>query len=148
MYAVPPEFMRTVVPDYPALYQRLKSPVALSVRSPQAVLIDLEKLDLPPEDLLTQLGTKLVEVFEDARDVSFNHATQAANAELLARACTEACFEVNHRRLFVKSWVDFLYQQLAEGEIALTPEDAKELMWSGQQAVEQVEDVEDDFDDF
>lgn len=148
MYAVPPEFMRTVVPDYPALYQRLKSPVALSVRSPQAVLIDLEKLDLPPEELLSQLGIKLVEVFEDAREVSLNHVLQAENAARLAHACTDACFEVNHRRLFVKSWVDFLYQQLAEGEIELTLESAKELMWSGQQSMAEVEETEDEFDDF
>jgi len=44
------------VPDYPALYQRLKTPLALSVRSPQAVLIDLERLDLEPVELLGQLG--------------------------------------------------------------------------------------------
>lgn len=148
MYAVPPEFMRTVVPDYPALYQRLKSPVPLSTRSPQAVLIDLEKLDLPAEELLTQLGVKLIGVFEDARDAALNHTLQAQNAENLAKACAQACFEVNHRRLFVKSWVDFLYMQLAEGESELSPENARELIWSGQQAMTAAEETEEDFDDF
>ena len=135
MYAVPPEFMRTVVPDYPALYQRLKSPVPLSARSPQAVLIDLEKLDLDPEELLTQLGIKLVSVFEDAREVAFNALTQASNARVLAKACTEAVFEVNHRRLFVKTWVDFLYAELADGEFELTDDKAREVIWSGQQTL-------------
>lgn len=148
MYAVPPEFMRTVVPDYPALYQRLKSPVPLSARSPQAVLIDLEKLDLAPDELLTELGTKLISVFEDARDVAFNHLLQAQNASALAKACTEACFEVNHRRLFVKTWVDFLYAQLADGESVLTDEQAKELLWSGQQTITESEEIEEEFDDF
>lgn len=148
MYAVPPEFMRTVVPDYPALYQRLKSPVPLSVRSPQAVLIDLEKLDLAPEKLLTQLGIKLIDVFEDARSVALNHEMQEKNAQTLAKACTDAVFEVNHRRLFVKTWVDFLYQQLADGECELTDDDAKELMWSGQQTLSETAELEDDFDDF
>ena len=148
MYAVPPEFMRTVVPDYPALYQRLKSPVALSVRSPQAVLIDLEKLDLPPEALLTTLGVRLVEVFEDAREVAFTRSIQIRNAELLASACADACFEVNHRRLFVKSWVDFLYQQLADGEVELTEEMAKSLIWSGHQTISDSETNEETFDDF
>lgn len=148
MYAVPPEFMRTVVPDYPALYQRLKSPVPLSVRSPQAVLIDLEKLDLVPEKLLTQLGIKLIDVFEDARSVALNHEMQEKNAQTLAKACTDAVFEVNHRRLFVKTWVDFLYQQLADGESELTDDDARELMWSGQQTLSESAELEDDFDDF
>ncbi len=148
MYAVPPEFMRTVVPDYPALYQRLKSPVPLSARSPQAVLIDLEKLDLAPEELLTELGIRLVKVFEDAREVAFNEMLQAENAASLAHACAEACFEVNHRRLFVKTWVDFLYAQLADGESVLTEEQAKELLWSGQQTLTEAAETEDEFDDF
>ena len=148
MYAVPPEFMRTVVPDYPALYQRLKSPVPLSARSPQAVLIDLEKLDLDPEELLTELGIRLVDVFEDARDIALNHALQGQNAATLAKTCAEAVFEVNHRRLFVKTWVDFLYAQLADGESRLTEEQAKEMLWSGQQTITEDTDKEEDFDDF
>ena len=148
MYAVPPEFMRTVVPDYPALYQRLKSPVPLSARSPQAVLIDLEKLDLDPEELLTELGIRLVDVFEDARDIALNHALQGQNAATLAKTCAEAVFEVNHRRLFVKTWVDFLYAQLADGESRLTEEQAKEMLWSGQQTITEDTDQEEDFDDF
>lgn len=148
MYAVPPEFMRTVVPDYPALYQRLKSPVPLSARSPQAVLIDLEKLDLAPEELMTELGVRLVKVFEDAREVAFNEVLQSQNAAALAHACAEACFEVNHRRLFVKTWVDFLYSQLADGESVLTDEQARDLLWSGQQALTETQETEDEFDDF
>lgn len=149
MYAVPPEFMRTVVPDYPALYQRLKSPMPLSARSPQAVLIDLEKLDLEPAPLLQALGTKLIDVFEDARDVAFNHELQINNAKTLATACANAYFEVNHRRLFVKTWVDFLYRQLADGEVSLNTEQANELIWSGQQSLIETLDAEDDtFDDF
>ena len=148
MYAVPPEFMRTVVPDYPALYQRLKSPVPLSVRSPQAVLIDLEKLDLEPAPLLEALGLKLVNVFEEARNISLNHDIQAQNAKELAKACANAYFEVNHRRLFVKTWVEFLYQQLANGESVITQEEANGLIWTGQQALTETQDAEDDFDDF
>ena len=148
MYAVPPEFMRTVVPDYPALYQRLKSPVPLSARSPQAVLIDLEKLDLDPQDLLKQLGIKLVSVFEDAREVAFNPVIQAKNAEVLANACADAVFEVNHRRLFVKAWVDFLFSELADGETELTEDKARELIWTGQQLLTEAAETEDEFDDF
>ena len=148
IYAVPPEFMRTVVPDYPALYQRLKSPVALSARSPQAVLIDLEKLDLAPAELLTKIGEKLISVFEDAREVAFNHEIQAENAKRIAKALTDAYFEVNHRRLFVKTWVDFLYAQLADGESLLTDEAINDLIWNEQRAFTEQGNAEEEFDDF
>lgn len=138
MYAVPPEFMRNIVPDYPALYQRLKSPVALSVRSPQAVLIDLERLDLEPADLLQQMGSKVVTVFEEARGRQMDRDLQSANARLLAEAAVSAFFEVNHRRLFVKCWVDFLQGQHTDGETKLTPDDASDLIVSGNEALQEM----------
>ncbi|WP_230470224.1 BREX system ATP-binding domain-containing protein [Lujinxingia vulgaris] len=147
MYAVPPEFMRNVVPDYPALYQRLKSPVPLSVRSPQAVLIDLERLDLEPAELLSTLGDKLVGVFESARDCTFDRTLQSANARALANACVYSYFEVNHRRLFVKTWVDFLHRQLVDGELELDPNAATDLVLSGYDALAQTP-AQDDFSDF
>ncbi len=137
MYAVPPEFMRTIVPDYPALYQRLKSPVTLSVRSPQAVLIDLERLDLEPADLLQQVGNKVVAIFEEARGRPLKRDLQNSNARLLANAAVAAFFEVNHRRLFVKCWVDFLHRQLADGETQLTPDDASDLIASSNEALQE-----------
>jgi hypothetical protein len=137
MYAVPPEFMRNVVPDYAALYQRLKSPVPLSVRSPQAVLIDLERLDLEPEALLTALGERLVAVFNTARGAELDGERQAKNAGAVARACANAYFEVNHRRLFVKTWVDLMFRQVVDGERELTDDQAVELVLAGYEALEQ-----------
>jgi hypothetical protein len=147
IYAVPPEFMRNVVPDYPALWQRLRSPVPLSVRSPQAVLIDLERLDLEPVELLTQLGARLVSVFEDARGIRMDLSLQTANARVLAEECANAFFEVNHRRLFVKAWVDFLYRQAADGEFPLGAQSARELIQVGHEALNPVHSA-DDFEDF
>jgi hypothetical protein len=135
MYAVPPEFMRNVVPDYPALYQRLKAPLALSVRSPQAVLIDLERLDLEPVELLDQLGEKIVDVFEEARGIAFDREVQARSSKQLATAAVSAFFEVNHRRLFVKAWVDFLHQQLVDGERELDAEAATRMILAGNEAL-------------
>ena len=148
MYAVPPEFMRNVVPDYPALYQRLKSPVPLSVRSPQSVLIDLERLDLEPVELLQQVGRRIAEVFEVARAVPLDHALQGENALALAKAAVAAYFEVNHRRLFVKTWVDFLHRQLVDGESALDDAAAERLVISGNQALTTAEGEADEFEDF
>ncbi len=147
MYAVPPEFMRNVVPDYPALYQRLKSPVPLSTRSPQAVLIDLEKLDLAPEELLTRLGERLIDLFEVARRAKLDRAVQSHNAREIARACVDAYFEVNHRRLFAKTWVDFLFHQKADGEVALGPGAAVDIVLTGYDALINSPAV-DDFADF
>ncbi len=116
LYAVPPEFMRNVAPDYPALYQRLKSPIPFSVRSPQAPIIDLTDLDLEPAPLLEALGIKILHVFEIARGVSFDHELQERNIRLFAESCVESEFELNHRRLFVKVITDALFRQLADGE--------------------------------
>ena len=154
LYAVPPEFMRNVVPDYPALYQRLRSPMPLSVRSPQAVLIDLERLDLEPEALLTKVGGKVVEVFEAARGVQLDRALQETNARNLAKAATAAFFEVNHRRLFVKTWVDCLHGQLVDGEQPLSEAGARALIEAGHGAISfgapgaAPKADDDDFDDF
>ncbi|MFW5966872.1 MAG: BREX system ATP-binding domain-containing protein [Persicimonas sp.] len=147
MYAVPPEFMRTVVPDYPALYQRLKSPMPLSVRSPQSVLIDLEELDLPNEELLCAIGHKLVPVFEAARGVRIGQKRQRKNAEILARTCVNSQFEVNHRRLFVKTFVDFLQVQAAEGHIELDGDTAVDLVLNGHEALTNLAPT-DQFEDF
>ena len=147
MYAVPPEFLRYVAPEYPALHQRLKSPVPLSVRSPQAVLIDLEKLDMEPEELLAAIGRKLVPVFEIARGMEMDHPRQAANAAQLAAAAADTFFEVNHRRLFVKTWVDFLHRQLVDGEVSLSAEDARAMVSESATSLTEVPGG-DDFDDF
>lgn len=147
MYAVPPEFLRNIVPDYPALYQRLRSPVSLSVKSPQAVLIDLEELDLEPVELLAEIGKRILEVFQVARDCDFDDDEQHANARSLASACVNSYFEVNHRRLFVKTWVDYLYHQLVDGEMRLNEDDASELVVEGYEGLEG-EQLDDDFADF
>ncbi|MGM0558431.1 MAG: BREX system ATP-binding domain-containing protein, partial [Myxococcota bacterium] len=135
MYAVPPEFMRSVVPEYPALYQRLKSPVPLSVRSPQAVIIDLEKLDLEPEEMLQALGERIVDVYETAYDVDFDPDVQSSNAQTLAAACVNTQFEVNHRRLFVKSFVDLLNWQADRGEEQLDIDQAIDVVIDGHGAL-------------
>lgn len=148
MYAVPPEFMRTIVPDYPALHQRLKTPVPLSVRSPQAVLIDLEELDLSPKELLTSIGQKLIPIFEISRDELLDSQLQLENAETLAEACVNTQFEVNHRRLFVKTFVDFLQVQRVDGQRSIDIDEAIDLVLDGHEALVSGDGDADDFSDF
>jgi hypothetical protein len=134
-YAVPPEFLRVVVPDYPALQQRLASPLPLSVRSPQASLIDLEQLDLQPRDLLIAMGQRILEIFQAARGVALDPILQGANLARLAGEAAEAQFEVSHRRIFVKAWVGLLGEQAATGERSVEAREAADRVLGGARAL-------------
>jgi hypothetical protein len=140
LYAVPPEFLRNVVPDYPALDQRLKSPVPLCERSPQAAVIDLEHLDMDPVALLTGIGERLQSIFEKATGWEADPTIQAHNRALIASTMAAYTFEVSHRRLFVKTYVDFLYRQKAERQQHITPEEAREIVEGGYANLEPMED--------
>lgn len=131
LYAVPPEFLRNVVPEYPALEQRLKSPVPLSERSPQAAVIDLERLDLDPVALLTAIGQRLLRIFATATSWTPDSAAEEQNCALLAETMAAYSFEVSHRRLFVKTYVDFLYQQQRGKPRTLGREEASALVQGG-----------------
>lgn len=142
LYAVPPEFLRNVVPEYPALDQRLKSPVPLCERSPQAAVIDLEHLDMDPTALLTSIGDRLQSIFEKATGWKADATIQAHNRGLIASTMAAYTFEVSHRRLFVKTYVDFLYRQKAEKQRRITQEDANEIVQGGYASLEPIDDEE------
>ena len=149
-YAVPPEFLRNVVPDYPALQQRLASPLPLSTRSPQATLIDLERLDLEPQALLEGIGARILDIFQRARETKFDAILQGANLARLAEEAAGAQFEVSHRRIFVKVWVGLLQEQFAEGERIIShPEMSERVMGGARTLLETSSDGDGDgFEDF
>jgi len=140
LYAVPPEFLRNVVPDYPALDQRLKSPVPLSERSPQAAIIDLEHLDMDPAALLIGIGERLQSIFEKATGWDADAVIQAHNRILIANTMAAYTFEVSHRRLFVKTYVDFLYRQKSQKQEQVTQEEANEIVQGGYAILEPFDD--------
>ena len=142
LYAVPPEFLRNVVPDYPALDQRLKSPVPLGERSPQAAVIDLEYLDLDAAELLIRMGERLELIFETATGWKSDRGIQAHNRVLIAETMVDYTFEVSHRRLFVKSYVDFLYAQKSGKQTSITPREANRLIQGGYGSLEPFGDEE------
>ena len=148
LYAVPPEFMRNVVPEYPALYQRLRSPIPFSLRSPQAPVIDLTDLDLEPTPMLEALGQKILTVFEVARELHLDPAVQKANIQFLAQRCVDEEFELNHRRLFVKVWTDALFRQLVDGEEDLRAKSKEDLLVRAVEDLARRADVWDDEVDF
>ncbi len=145
LYAVPPEFMRHVVTEYPALQQRLEGPSSLSERSPQAAVIDLERLDLGAEELLVRIGLRLLALFRIGRDASLDPALQERNLRALAEEVLAGSFEVAHRRAFVKAAVDLLHRQ-SSGQRPVTRDDLSDLAGKGGQVV-QLRSV-DGFEDF
>jgi len=131
LYAVPPEFMRSVVAEYPALQQRLEAPAPLSRRSPQSAVIDLERSELPPEVVLQRIGERILGLFARAHS-RLDSRLQKANLEVLAREITGASFDTAHRRAFVKAAVDLFFRQ-AEDQQALDEEQVRELAGEGGQ---------------
>ena len=130
-YAVPPEFMDTVVPEYPALAQRLKSSARFSATSPLQPVIDLDHLPLPPAELLTAIGLRLLELSERAHEHRFDRALQTENVRQLARERAERQLESGSRREFVKSVVAMLEDQRRAGERRLQPGEWREAAGAG-----------------
>ncbi|HJN76224.1 MAG TPA: BREX system ATP-binding domain-containing protein [Myxococcota bacterium] len=130
LYAVPPEFLRQVVPEYPALQKRLLAPHPMAAASPQSVVIDLEELGPSPKALLAAIGLRLLEVFEVARDVELDRGIQETNLEMLAEEVALTTFEVGHRRDFAKAAVDLLHRQTHD-EHVLSAEELAELTGEG-----------------
>ena len=114
-YAVPPYFVTNIAPQYEALSQRISSKVKFSRKNPYSVQISLDQLDYPGEELLRKIGEKLLVVFETAWDLKLDHELQAQNIAQLADTCA-ALLSTSHRRHFVKSLIDMLAEQRADGE--------------------------------
>lgn len=145
LYAAPPEFMRHVVTEYPALQQRLEGPSALSERSPQAAVIDLERLDLGAEQLLVRIGMRLLDLFRIGRDPDLDPGLQERNLRALAEEVLAGSFEVAHRRAYVKAAVDLLHRQSGDPH-SVSPGELGELAGHGGQVL--VLRAEDGFEDF
>lgn len=125
MYAVPPAFIHDIVPKYPALQQRVLTPGYFSRANPFSAQINLDQLDMPDHELLVEIGSRLLAIFEIAYNVKLNADIQAQNIEILAQAATESYLAISHRRLFVKTIVMEWYRQKEEGEQVINMEYAE-----------------------
>jgi hypothetical protein len=128
VYAVPPQFITDVVPRYPALQQRVRSPGSFSRANHFSPQISLEHLDLNEDSLMLAIGEKLVPIYELAFAAPLEHKVQRANAEILANMARELFLDVSHRRLFVKAFVSELARQLAGGEHVLNDLEASAVL--------------------
>ena len=119
LYAVPPAFIHDIVPKYPALQQRIQAPGYFSRANPFSPQINLERLDVPDEELLTQIGYRLLPIFESAYAIRLNPEIQAQNISTLSAAARGSFLAISHRRLFVKALVTEWFRQKEEGERTL-----------------------------
>lgn len=122
MYAVPPDFLHTVVPKYPALQQRVQAADYFSRVNPFSPQINLDHLDLPDDQLLNDIGYRLLPIFETAYDCRLDPDIQAANIRILAEAAFNSYLAVSHRRLFVKALVTEWFRQKETGESVIPPD--------------------------
>src|SRR6266487_3521369 len=83
MYAVPPAFIHDIVPKYPALQQRIQAPNYFSRSNPFSPQVNLNQLDIPDDQLLMQIGYRLLPIFETAYGVKLDPEIQAGNIAAL-----------------------------------------------------------------
>ncbi len=140
LYAVPPVFVHDVVPKYPALQQRVQAPNYFSRSNPFSPQINLDRLDIPDEELLTQIGSRLLAIFEVAFGARLNADVQAQNIATFSQAARESYLAISHRRLFIKALVTEWYRQKEEGEQAVTAEYAGAAIRGQSQALEALAD--------
>ena len=142
MYAVPPDFIKSIVPKYQALDQRIRAPNYFSKSNPFSPQINLEHLDVPDEELLEQIGYRLLPIFEIAYDVKLDRDIQLANIQVFSEAARNSYLAISHRRLFVKALVTEWFRQKEEGE-AIVPSDYAAGVIKGQsEALNQLADEE------
>lgn len=140
VYAVPPEFVNNVIPNYPALQQRIKAPAKFSRTNPFSPQIDLERMDLPENEFLRQVGAKLLPIFELAYGATLDHDLQAHNIEHLATAAVNSFLATNHRRLFVKALVTEWFNQTQTQERQIDADYATHAIRNENQALDSIAD--------
>lgn len=125
LYAVPPEFFTTIVPEYPALAQRLKNAAQFSTLNPLEPIIDLERLGTGPEELLFQIGDKLLRLEQHIHGNALDDKLQRANLRALAKHFAARALESGVRREFVKAAVGLLERQRRGGQGAVHEKDLR-----------------------
>jgi hypothetical protein len=140
MYAVPPDFIKSIVPKYQALDQRIKAPNYFSRSNPFSPQINLDHLDIPDAELLVQIGNRLLPIFEIAYDTKLTPEIQSQNINTLSEAARRAYLDMSHRRLFIKALITEWYRQMEEGEQQFSAEYAEALIRGQYQALNTLAD--------
>jgi len=122
VYAVPPTFVYDIVPKYPALQQRIQAPNYFSRSNPFSPQVNLNQLDIPDDRLLTEIGYRLLAIFEVAYAAKLDPTLQAENIAIFSEAARNSYLAISHRRLFIKALVTEWYRQKEDGEQLITGE--------------------------
>lgn len=142
LYAVPPAFIHDIVPKYPALQQRVQAPGYFSRSNPFSPQISLERLDIPDDQLLSEIGFRLLPIFESAYGVKLDADIQATNIATLSEAARASYLAISHRRLFIKALVTEWFRQKEEGEGPVSIEHASAAIRGQSEALMQLADSE------
>jgi hypothetical protein len=148
-YAVPDEnlLLEGSGGVYEALKQRLRS--SLSETNPVGVRVNLEELGIEPVELLKQLGTRLVELFQAAYEITLPPARSEAAIRALAELAVAAfAYDVGYRRLFVVAAVDALHQLRASPSLDFGRKEAEKLLRVTTQKLEQAQKREVESEEF
>jgi hypothetical protein len=146
-YAVPDEnlLLDGTGGVYEALKQRLRS--SFTKINPAGVKIDLERIELNPEDFLLKLGQKLAQVFESAYEFEFDYDILEKSLRNMISAVLEMqMLDISYRRIFVVGIIE-AFQRIRDGNGVIDKNTARailrsrtsELLNSEKEAVEREE---------
>jgi len=115
IFAATPDVLDEVS-KYPALKQRLAvSGASFAEGNNLAMQLPLDEV-APQEELLAEVGRKLIAIGTLATRHAFDTKLQSKNSHRLALIACERNLDVDARRLFVKTWVNLLELQARVGE--------------------------------
>ncbi len=146
-YAVPDEnlLLDGTGGVYEALKQRLRS--SFTKINPAGVKIDLERIELNPEDFLLRLGQKLTQVFESAYGFEFDYDMLEKSLRNMISAVLEMqMLDISYRRIFVVGIIE-AFQRIRDANVVIDKNTARailrsrtsELLNSEKEAVEREE---------
>lgn len=124
LYAATPDFRSEVISTYRALQDRIGT-VAFSRGSPLVPLINIE--EAYSEDVIFQIGERLLSVFAKAYDVEWDESLQKTNMKAIVEAQKDRLFETPKPRFFVYQYCRFLNGQ-REAQRAISNEQASDFV--------------------
>jgi len=127
-YAVPDEnlLLEGTGGVYEALRQRLRS--SFTKINPVGVKIDLEKIEVAPEDFLLRLGEKLARIFESAYDFEFDQNVLSKSIKNIAGSALEMqMLDISYRRIFVVGMIE-AFQQIRNFKTVVDKDTAREIL--------------------
>jgi len=129
-YAVPDEnlLLEGTGGVYEALKQRLRS--SFTKINPAGVKIDLEKIEMNPEEFLQKLGERLSKIFESAYTFEFDQNVLLKSLKIMIASVLEMqMLDISYRRIFVVGIIE-AFQRIRESNIPIDKNIARQIFKS------------------